>query len=331
MSFFRYDGVVRNAPGEAIPGAYVYVCNQPATTSAIPPSPLANIYSDSSGTVLANPVIVDGNGNFSFYASPGLFTLVFFDPFDRIPTTVFLDQTVASPGAGTVSSVAETVPTEFAIAGSPITTSGTLAITKVNQNANSVWAGPVSGPAAQPTFRALVSADLPAGVGSVTSVALTFTPSALFTSSVGGSPITSSGTLAVTLGLANQAANKFLAGPASGGTGAVTARLMVPADLPGQVTTTFSATPTFDASAGNGFKMTLTGNVTSSSVTNPTAAQTITFVITQDSTGGRTFVWPTNFKGASAIAPDANLVSVQSFYYDGSFWRATGPGMTMVS
>lgn len=63
-------------------------------------------------------------------------------------------------GTGTVTSVAQTVPAEFAIAGSPITTSGTLAITKANQNANTVWAGPTSGAAAAPTFRALVAADI---------------------------------------------------------------------------------------------------------------------------------------------------------------------------
>lgn len=63
-------------------------------------------------------------------------------------------------GSGTVTSVAMTVPAEFSVTGSPITTSGTLAIAKANENANTVWAGPSSGAAAQPTFRALVAADL---------------------------------------------------------------------------------------------------------------------------------------------------------------------------
>ena len=68
---------------------------------------------------------------------------------------------------GTVTSVAATVPSEFSVAGSPITTSGTLAITKATQTANTVWAGPTTGAAAQPTFRALVAADIPtSGMGS---------------------------------------------------------------------------------------------------------------------------------------------------------------------
>ncbi len=68
-------------------------------------------------------------------------------------------------GSGTVTSVALTVPAEFSVSGSPITTSGTLAVSKANESANAVWAGPTSGSAAQPTFRALVAADIPAGVG----------------------------------------------------------------------------------------------------------------------------------------------------------------------
>lgn len=63
----------------------------------------------------------------------------------------------------TVTSVAETVPVEFTISGSPITTSGTLVIGKATEHANTVWAGPTSGVDAQPTFRQLVAADLVPG------------------------------------------------------------------------------------------------------------------------------------------------------------------------
>jgi len=62
---------------------------------------------------------------------------------------------------GTVTSVALSVPAEFSVAGSPVTTTGTLAVSKANQNANLVYAGPSSGGAAAPTFRALVAADVP--------------------------------------------------------------------------------------------------------------------------------------------------------------------------
>lgn len=64
-------------------------------------------------------------------------------------------------GAGTLTSVALAAPAEFVVSGSPITSQGTLTLTKANENANLVWAGPTTGAAAQPTFRSLVGADLP--------------------------------------------------------------------------------------------------------------------------------------------------------------------------
>lgn len=67
-------------------------------------------------------------------------------------------------GSGTVTSVAMTVPGIFSITGSPITTSGTLALSLATQTANTVWAGPTTGSAAVPTFRALVLADVASSV-----------------------------------------------------------------------------------------------------------------------------------------------------------------------
>jgi hypothetical protein len=65
---------------------------------------------------------------------------------------------------GSVTSVGFLAPVEFAVAGSPVTNSGVITLSKATQTANRVWAGPVSGGAAQPTFRALVPADIPATV-----------------------------------------------------------------------------------------------------------------------------------------------------------------------
>jgi len=66
--------------------------------------------------------------------------------------------------SGSVTSVAlsdgSTTPI-YTISGSPVTSSGTLTFTLENQSANAVFAGPTSGSAAQPTFRSLVSSDIP--------------------------------------------------------------------------------------------------------------------------------------------------------------------------
>jgi hypothetical protein len=134
------------------------------------------------------------------------------------------------PGAGSVTSVAATVPSVFSISGSPITSSGTLAMTYsgtalpntsggTGQNSaftqygvtyastTSALATTAAGTAgyvltanasAAPTFQA------PSTSGTVTSVAATV-PSIF---SVAGSPITTSGTLAMTYsGTALPAAN----------------------------------------------------------------------------------------------------------------------------
>ena len=123
-----------------------------------------------------------------------------------------------SAGTGTVTSVAATVPAFLSVAGSPITTTGTLAISLsgtalpvanggtslTTLTANNVILG---NGASAPTFVApstsgnvltsngtTWSSTAPATSGTVTSVAMTV-PSVL---SISGSPITSSGTLALT-------------------------------------------------------------------------------------------------------------------------------------
>jgi hypothetical protein len=63
--------------------------------------------------------------------------------------------------ASGVTSVALAAPAEFTVSGSPVTSSGTLTLARASQNANRVFAGPASGSAAAPTFRALAAADLP--------------------------------------------------------------------------------------------------------------------------------------------------------------------------
>jgi hypothetical protein len=328
MSFFRFDDTVNTAQGVGLSGVEIYVCTQPANTSVIPPSPLATIYSDSSGTPLANPVLSDGLGNYFFYTTTGTYTIVVFDPLQRIETQIFPDQQVVSPGGGSVSSIALTAPAGFSVSGSPITSSGTLGLSYSSDwNANTFLAGPTSGGASTPTRRALVTADLPAGVGSVSSVAETITAGALFSASISGSPITTSGTLGINIDFAAQSPNTFLAGPASGSSpGPVTARAMIPADLPGALNVTDAASVAFNAASNNSFFLTLSQNTTLSAISNGTKGQRVTICITQNATGGWTFSFPSTVKGWSNIGTDANSVSLQDFLFDGANWRATGPG-----
>lgn len=66
-----------------------------------------------------------------------------------------------SAGLGTVTSVAMTVPADESVSGSPITGAGTLAVTRNSQLANLFLASP-NGSSGTPTYRSIVSADIPA-------------------------------------------------------------------------------------------------------------------------------------------------------------------------
>jgi hypothetical protein len=302
-TFYRFDGTISNAIGQAIEGAYIYVCTQPATTSNIPPSPLATIYSNSTGTALANPTVADGNGNFFFYSAVGVYTLVYFDPFGRIPTQVFLDQQVVSPGGGTVTSVAMTgdgVIFNSTITGSPITSSGTLVPSLLTKNPNFVFVGPASGGTAAPTFRVLVAADIPSAASSAIG-------GLKLTNDLGG---TSSSPTVVATHLAS------VLPIAQGGRGST--------DAKGNV----SGAITFDGATNSVFTMTLIGDTTST-FSGGVTGQLYTFVITQDGSGNHTFGWPAVAKGANSVAPDVSLTSVQSFVFNGSFLIAIAPGLTM--
>lgn len=78
------------------------------------------------------------------------------------PVIVLTSGLLNSGTAGAVTSVALTAPSDLTVTGSPVTGAGTLAITRNAQSANQFLAGPSSGAAAVPAYRALVSADLPA-------------------------------------------------------------------------------------------------------------------------------------------------------------------------
>ena len=109
-------------------------------------------------------------------------------------------------GSGSVTSVGLSMPAEFSVSGSPVTTSGTLTVTKANETAHTVFAGPSTGSPAAPTFRSLVAADIPT--------------------------IPDSG-----ISYANESANTVFAGPTTGSAATPAFRALVSADLPSTITT----------------------------------------------------------------------------------------------
>jgi hypothetical protein len=100
----------------------------------------------------------------------------------------------------------------------------------------------------------------------------------------------------------------------------------------------FSSNPTFDASLGNVQTITLTGDVLSSTLLNPSLGQTLIFVICQDEEGGHKFIWPPNVKGGvnigtvtplnGVIGAAANTCTAQQFIFTGSNAYSVGPAST---
>jgi hypothetical protein len=91
-------------------------------------------------------------------------------------------------------------------------------------------------------------------------------------------------------------------------------------------TVSFSATPTFNAALGNVFQITLTNNVTSSTLSNPKSGEVIVFKICQDGTGSRTFAWPSNVSNPSTVDGTASGCTQQTFVYDGTNAVPITPG-----
>lgn len=86
--------------------------------------------------------------------------------------------------------------------------------------------------------------------------------------------------------------------------------------------------PNMDFSAASTFKITLTGNVASSTVSNQTAGLQVSVIVCQDSTGSWTLAWAPQFKGAMTIGSTASKCNSQTFVSDGTNMYATSSGVT---
>jgi hypothetical protein len=135
MAYYRRDDWLQNALGQALAGGKVYYCSQPANTGVVPPSPLVQVYADSSGTAAANPQQTDGFGHAVAYLAAGTYTIVYVHP--QMGTVVLTDQQVANIGttpriqadtsaAGTIAGAINSSNTVFTLSYTPSPTNSLL-------------------------------------------------------------------------------------------------------------------------------------------------------------------------------------------------------------
>jgi len=243
---------------------------------------------------------------------------------------------------GTVTSVGLSMPTPFTVTNSPVTSSGTLTAAWNTQTANYVLAGPTTGAAAVPTFRALVAGDIPtlsyvssvsatAPITStggltptiaVTSAALTKTDDTNVTLTLGGSPTTAllaatsltlgwTGTLAVGrggLGISTTPSNGFV--PIGNGTNYTAAALTAGTGI---TITNASGAITIAATAGGGSApITKTANFTVANgdtwyINNKTGSACTVTLPTASSYTGRELKF-VNYQAQTLISASSNVV-----------------------
>lgn len=111
---------------------------------------------------------------------------------------------------------------------------------------------------------------------------------------------------------ANNAGNVSIAAPTSGVALSVSGAALTPTS-----SQAFTATPTFNAALSNIFEFSgaMTANVTSCTITNPTAGQTITIRVKQDATGSRTFAAPTGAKISGSVQATPSTASLLTLTY----------------
>ncbi|HZS63502.1 MAG TPA: DUF2793 domain-containing protein [Xanthobacteraceae bacterium] len=230
-------------------------------------------------------------------------------------------------------------------------------------SANQVFAGPASGAAAAPGFRALTASDLPdptattkGGVKSLASVAHKWLnaigtdglPSATqpafsdISGSVGaaqmpaltGDVTTSAGSVATSIasGVVTFAKLASAAIATAAQYLANTANLLLTTDkvwsAAATVALTDGATITPDFSAGINFTVTLGGNRTLANPTNQKVGQSGFIRIAQDATGSRTLSFGTNWKFAGGNAP---VLTTAASKVDVLAYVVTGSGEIMAS
>lgn len=321
--------------GGGVPNASVTVCNGgPISTTVLCSTnqTKATLYADETLSLqISNPITADSAGNYSYYLSSGVFT----ECVSSSITALYCHKVVVP-----ISSVGGLLPLSYLGSGfvsngtvyydgtkftSSINNGGVMCWQQANGNAPT-WGACNTGVAASawdtltnPTGNQSLSMGNHATQWTFGSN--TLNPSFMIQDTTGNA----SGNPIVQIQSVGTSTSTPLQLSTGSGTGTT---IKADKDIQSQtrvygglITLAFSATPTFDLSKGNGFKIILTGNVTSSTLSNLTSAsfgQNFFIEICQDATGGRSFVWPGNIIGGRNPSIIANACTTSDFWTDGS-------------
>ena len=153
MALARRDDWLQDAQGRALAGAQVYYCTQPANTTIIPPSPLASVFSNLTGTPTTNPQITDGFGHSIAYLDDTvLYTIEYVHPLFGPNPVVLIDQSLGAGGGGTGGTPVQASTTLGTITGSIPGSTFTLPSVPIagslvlNANGQILNPGPTPGP-----------------------------------------------------------------------------------------------------------------------------------------------------------------------------------------
>jgi hypothetical protein len=133
-NLYRRDEEIVDAMGNPVSGVQIALATQPANTSSFPPTPTVKLFGDGSGNPLPTPYpTTDAYGHCSYYAPPGLYTVVFYSTQIATPsqTLVLIDQVLQGPAqlptqfkadsstAGTITPLPDGVETQFNLSAVP--------------------------------------------------------------------------------------------------------------------------------------------------------------------------------------------------------------------